>query len=92
MGHGRKPTGRACVSAAVVGGQLGPLPLGTSGQLWIMTQRWSTRRGVRAGVFIYHLCSITGGMLPLGVLNSLTPWPVDAAEAGLRQRCRDCQF
>ena len=80
------------MSVAVVVGQLGPLPLGTSGQLWIMTQRWSTRRGVRAGVFIHHLCSITGGMLPLGVLNSLTPWPVSATEAGLRQRLRHCQI
>lgn len=73
-------------------GQLGPLLLGTSGQLWIMTQRWSTHRGVRAGVFIHHFFSITGGMLLPGALNSLTPWPVPATEAGLRQGRRYCQF
>ena len=67
--------------------QLGPFPLGTSGQVWIMTQKWSTQRDARAGIFIHHLFSITGGMLPLGALNSLTPWPVSATKAGLRESC-----
>lgn len=67
-------------------GQLGPSPWGPPARCG------STQRDARAGVFIHHLFSITGGMLPLGALNSLIPWPVSATEAGLRQSCRYCQF